>query len=59
MRNPIRDCKYFGSEVANRLPDEGDTKPRAVCTGCHAVHYEYPIIVVGSVHNWEDKVILC
>lgn len=59
MRKPIRYCKDCGSEVAYRLPDDGDTKPRAVCTGCHAVHYENPINVVGTVPHWEDKVLLC
>ena len=59
MRKPIRYCKDCGSAVAYRLPDDGDTKPRAVCTGCHAVHYENPLNVVGTVPHWEDKILLC
>jgi hypothetical protein len=35
--------------VARRLPDDGDTKLRAICTVCHTVHYENPLNVVGTV----------
>ena len=42
-----------------RLPDDGDTRERAVCTACHTVHYENPLNVVGTIPVWEDKVLLC
>ena len=45
--------------VAYRLPDDGDTKSRAVCTLCHTVHYENPLNVVGTIPYWEEKVLLC
>ncbi len=45
--------------VAYRLPDDGDTKSRAVCTLCHTVHYENPLNVVGTIPYWENKVLLC
>ena len=32
-----------------RLPDDGDTRQRAVCPACHTVHYENPLNVVGTV----------
>ena len=58
-RNPIKFCKDCGASVAYRVPDDGDTKLRAVCPACHTVHYENPINVVGTVPHWGDKVLLC
>ena len=35
-----------------RLPDDGDTKERAVCPECKTTHYENPLNVVGTVPTW-------
>lgn len=59
LRSPIKHCKDCGTVVAYRVPDDGDTNERAVCTGCHLVHYENPLNVVGTVPHWGDKVLLC
>jgi len=59
LRSPIKYCKQCGTVVAYRLPDDGDTKERAVCTACNTVHYENPLNVVGTVPHWGDKVLLC
>ncbi|MES2947566.1 MAG: NUDIX hydrolase [Pseudomonadota bacterium] len=59
LRTPIKHCKQCGTVVAYRLPDDGDTKQRAVCTACNMVHYENPLNVVGTVPHWGDKVLLC
>lgn len=58
-RPPIKFCKQCGSAVVYRIPDDGDTKPRAVCPACHTIHYENPLNVVGTVPCWGDKVLLC
>jgi ADP-ribose pyrophosphatase YjhB (NUDIX family) len=42
-----------------RVPDDGDTKERAVCPACGTVHYENPLNVVGTVPYLGDKVLLC
>jgi len=55
----IQHCKSCGSKVVYRLPDDGDTKERAVCTACSTIHYENPLNVVGTVPIWGDKVLLC
>jgi ADP-ribose pyrophosphatase YjhB (NUDIX family) len=55
----IRHCRQCGAPVARRLPDDGDTKERAICTVCHTVHYENPLNVVGTVPHWGDQVLLC
>ena len=58
-RTPIKHCKNCGAAVVYRLPDDGDTKNRAVCSACNTVHYENPLNVVGTVPVWDDKVLLC
>ena len=59
VRNPIKHCKNCGAAVAYRIPDDGDTKPRAVCPACHTVHYENPLNVVGTVPHLGNRVLLC
>jgi ADP-ribose pyrophosphatase YjhB (NUDIX family) len=59
FRTPIKYCKNCGTAVVYRLPDDGDTKKRAVCPACNTVHYENPLNVVGTVPVWGDKVLLC
>jgi len=59
LRPPIKHCKECGTTVIYRIPDDGDTKPRAVCTACHTIHYENPLNVVGTVPYWGEKVLLC
>jgi ADP-ribose pyrophosphatase YjhB (NUDIX family) len=44
------------------VPDDGDTRVRAVCPACHTIHYENPLNVVGTVPVWGDtgeQVLLC
>ena len=44
------------------MPDDGDTRVRAVCPACHTIHYENPLNVVGTLPFWGDsgeKVLLC
>jgi len=59
QRPPIKFCRECGTRVAYRIPDDGDTKERAVCPACNTIHYENPLNVVGTVPFWGDKVLLC
>ena len=60
FRSPIKHCRACGTAVVYRLPDDGDTKQRAVCPTCHTVHYENPLNVVGTVPTLADgRVLLC
>jgi ADP-ribose pyrophosphatase YjhB (NUDIX family) len=59
LRPPIQHCKQCGTAVVYRVPDDGDTKERAVCPNCDTIHYENPLNVVGTVPHWGDKVLLC
>lgn len=59
LRPPIKHCKNCGTAVIYRIPDDGDTKERAICQACLTVHYENPLNVVGTIPYWGDKVLLC
>lgn len=59
LRTPIKHCRNCGTAVIYRIPDDGDTKERAVCEACSTIHYENPLNVVGTVPHWGDKVLLC
>lgn len=60
FRSPIKHCRACGAPVAYRLPDDGDTRQRAVCTVCGTIHYENPLNVVGTVPVLADgRVLLC
>jgi ADP-ribose pyrophosphatase YjhB (NUDIX family) len=59
FRGPIKHCKNCGGGVVYRVPDDGDTRERAVCPSCNTIHYENPLNVVGTVPHWGDKVLLC
>jgi len=60
FRSPIKYCRACGAAVAYRLPDDGDTRERAVCTVCGTIHYENPLNVVGTVPVLADgRVLLC
>ena len=59
FRSPIRHCRNCGAAVVYRLPDDGDTRERAVCPACDTIHYENPLNVVGTVPYLGDRVLLC
>ncbi len=61
-RSAPKYCHGCGTAVVLRLPDDGDTKQRAVCPACHMVHYQNPLNVVGTVPTWGNdgaQVLLC
>lgn len=47
----------FGS-FERKIPP-GDTHERLVCADCGFVYYENPKVVVGSVCEWSDRLLLC
>jgi ADP-ribose pyrophosphatase YjhB (NUDIX family) len=51
-------CPNCGAKIVIRVPD-GDTLPRHVCSACGAIHYRNPLMVVGSIPQWNDQVLLC
>ena len=59
MYGPIKHCRNCGTTVVYRVPDDGDTRERAVCPQCHTIHYQNPLNVVGTVPHLGSKVLLC
>jgi len=42
-----------------RMVPPGDDRVRLVCPECRYVAYQNPLIVVGSVPVWEERILLC
>lgn len=59
LRSPIKHCRNCGVAVVYRLPDDGDTKERAICPSCTTIHYENPLNVVGTIPYLDDRILLC
>ncbi len=51
-------CSQCGSPVVSKIPP-GDHLPRFVCPVCGTVHYKNPLLVLGCVPQWQDKILLC
>jgi ADP-ribose pyrophosphatase YjhB (NUDIX family) len=51
-------CSHCGTQVVVTIP-AGDTHPRHVCPACGTVHYQNPKMIVGTIPEWENKVLLC
>lgn len=51
-------CSNCGAAVTQRIPP-GDSLPRYVCDRCNTIHYQNPRMVVGSIPEWEDRILLC
>src|SRR3954470_16162468 len=51
-------CSNCGSRVVLKVP-AGDFLPRHVCDNCGLVHYENPKIVVGSVPEYQGRILIC
>jgi ADP-ribose pyrophosphatase YjhB (NUDIX family) len=62
-RAPVKHCRNCGTATEQRIPNDGDTKHRAVCSACGTIHYENPLNVVGTIpwiiEDGELKVLLC
>jgi len=55
---PVNFCSVCGAKVALRIPP-GDSLPRHVCDQCGTIHYRNPLVVVGTIPEWDDQVLLC
>jgi ADP-ribose pyrophosphatase YjhB (NUDIX family) len=51
-------CSHCGQPVALQIP-AGDHLPRHVCRSCGTIHYQNPKLVVGSVPEYEGRILLC
>ena len=51
-------CSECGAPVALSIPS-GDTRLRHVCANCGTIHYRNPKLVVGTIPEWENSILLC
>ena len=51
-------CCYCASPVVSRVPP-GDTLPRWICDECGEIHYQNPKLVLGTIPEYEGKLLLC
>lgn len=54
----LKFCSNCGSPVVQRVPP-GDSLPRWLCDACGEIHYQNPKLVVGTVPEWQGRVLLC
>src|SRR5215470_6430211 len=55
---PLNFCSKCGASLTLRVPP-GDSLARGVCDGCGTIHYRNPLVVVGTIPEAEDRVLLC
>ena len=58
MDSEINYCSHCGAAVSLQVPP-GDSLARHVCLRCGSIHYQNPKLVVGSLPEWQDKILLC
>ena len=51
-------CANCGAPTTRRVPP-GDSLPRYLCDACGSIHYQNPRLVVGTLPEWEGKLLLC
>ena len=51
-------CSNCGAAVVRRVPP-GDSLPRWVCDQCGVVHYQNPLLVLGTIPEHGGKLLLC
>lgn len=51
-------CVKCGTRTRELAP-EGEDRMRSVCPACGHVNYINPVMVVGSIPQWEDRILMC
>lgn len=51
-------CSQCGGSMEKRIP-QGDDHLRSVCRSCGFIHYLNPKVVVGTIPEYGDRILLC
>jgi ADP-ribose pyrophosphatase YjhB (NUDIX family) len=51
-------CSHCGAGLNRKIP-AGDNRPRFVCQQCRMIHYQNPRMVVGTIPEWQERILLC
>lgn len=54
----INFCSSCGGAIEFRCPVD-DNRPRHICSICGIIHYQNPKMVINSIPEWENQVLLC
>jgi ADP-ribose pyrophosphatase YjhB (NUDIX family) len=57
-RPAMQFCSTCGQKLTQRVP-AGDSRLRACCDACGAIHYVNPRPVVGTIPVWGEQILLC
>lgn len=52
-------CSVCGSANISLTIPAGDNRERFVCPDCKTIHYSNPKVVVGTIPEWNGKILLC
>jgi ADP-ribose pyrophosphatase YjhB (NUDIX family) len=58
LRPAVLFCSACGHAIARRIPT-GDSRERDCCDRCGAIHYVNPRLVVGTIPEWGERLLLC
>jgi len=51
-------CSNCANPVSQQIP-KGDNRLRYICTHCSTIHYQNPLVIVGILPEYNDKILLC
>ena len=51
-------CSNCAAPIVLKVP-LGDNLPRYVCASCDTIHYKNPLMVLGTIPEYGDKILLC
>jgi ADP-ribose pyrophosphatase YjhB (NUDIX family) len=51
-------CPNCAAPLGRRVPP-GDSLPRYLCDACGSIHYQNPRLVIGTLPEWQGRVLLC
>jgi ADP-ribose pyrophosphatase YjhB (NUDIX family) len=54
----VKFCSNCAAPVALKIPP-GDNLRRHVCDACNTIHYENPRMILGTIPEYGDKILLC
>jgi ADP-ribose pyrophosphatase YjhB (NUDIX family) len=54
----VKFCCYCASPLVSRVPP-GDSLPRWICDECGEIHYQNPKLVLGTIPEHADRILLC
>lgn len=54
----LRFCSHCGHGLSRDIPPD-DNRARYLCHHCGSVHYQNPLMVVGTIPVWQNRILLC